>query len=207
MTSLWVESSDVLPLVDVEIAFPAGSLHDPIGREGLAQLTGFLVRRGPKGISQERFEDTLASLGARVSVEISMRSTRIRATVLRHNFQRLLALLARLVWRPALRARDFSKLKRQAEAVLRARLDDDQTLGAVNFRKFLFRDHPYGRPPAGTDASLATIDVEHARRFYKRHLARGSFIVGVAGDVTRADAEQLVKHHFPKPRGIQRSGP
>ena len=72
--SLLVETSDVLPLVDVEVAFPVGSLQDPTGKEGLAQITGHLVRRGPRGISQQRFEDRLASLGARVSVEVSMRS-------------------------------------------------------------------------------------------------------------------------------------
>ncbi|MGB5191744.1 MAG: insulinase family protein, partial [Polyangiales bacterium] len=66
--SLFVESSDVLPLVDLEVAFPVGSLHDPAGKEGLAQLTGHLMRRGPRGLSQERFEDALAALGARASV-------------------------------------------------------------------------------------------------------------------------------------------
>ncbi|MBW2210232.1 MAG: insulinase family protein, partial [Deltaproteobacteria bacterium] len=52
--SIFVESSDVLPLVDLEIALPVGSLQDPAGQEGLAQLTGHLMRRGPRGLSQER---------------------------------------------------------------------------------------------------------------------------------------------------------
>ena len=43
--SLLVESSAVLPLVDLEIAFQVGSLQDPLGSEGLAQLTGHLLRR------------------------------------------------------------------------------------------------------------------------------------------------------------------
>ncbi|MBW2586062.1 MAG: insulinase family protein, partial [Deltaproteobacteria bacterium] len=98
--SIFVESSDVLPLVDLEIALPVGSLQDPAGQEGLAQLTGHLMRRGPRGLSQERFEDRLASLGARMSVEVSMRSTRVRATVLRRNLEPLLALLADVVWQP-----------------------------------------------------------------------------------------------------------
>lgn len=199
MTSLWVESSDVLPLVDVEVAFPVGSLLDPIGREGLAQMAGHLARRGPAGISQARFEDQLAALGARVSVEVTMRSTRIRATVLRRNLEPLLPLLERLIWRPALRAGDFATLKRQAEGTLRSRLDDDQTLGALRFRKGLFGDHPYSRTLGGTAASLKRIDLERARRFYRRHVAGGPFIVGLAGDVTHEDAESLVQRYFPSP--------
>lgn len=197
--SVLVESSDVLPLVDVEVAFPVGSLHDPAGCEGLAQLTGHLMRRGPRGLSQERFEDRLARLGARISVQVSMRSTRIRATVLRRNVEPLLELLAGVVWQPALRSSDFSKLKRQAQAGLTARLDDDQTLGAVCFRGALFGEHPYGRSLNGYADSLARIGAEDVRRFYARHLQQSAFATGVAGDLRETEASRLVASCFPRP--------
>jgi zinc protease len=201
MTTVFVEPSDVLPLVDVEVGFPVGSLLDPPGREGLAQLAGHLLRRGPSGISQARFEDRLAMLGARISVEVSMRSTRIRATVLARNLEPLLELLSRLVWAPAFRATDFAKLKRQAQGTLKSRLDDDQTLGAVQFRRSLFVDHPYGRTLGGTEASLRRLDLDSIRRFYRRQLERSPFVVGLAGDVLRRDAERLVATYFPSRRG------
>lgn len=196
--SLFVESSDVLPLVDLEVAFPVGGLQDPVGKEGLAQLTGHLVRRGPSGLSQQRFEDALAALGARASVEVSMRSTRVRATVLRRNLEPLLGLLVRMIWHPALRERDFAKLVRQARASLTARLDDDQTLGALGFRKALFGSHPYGRALSGTESSLDRITVERVRAFYRRQISNGEFVVGLAGDVTPHDARSLVAAHFPQ---------
>lgn len=192
-----VESSDVLPLVDVEVAFPVGSLRDPAGREGLAQLTGQLMRFGPRGLSQERFEERLACLGARLSVEVSMRTTRARATVLRRNLDALLALLAQMVWDPAMRSGDFAKLKRQALAGLIARLDDDQTLGAICFREALFGAHPYGRPLGGHTESIARIGVKQVKDFYTRHIAHGAFFVGVAGDVIDAEARALIASHFP----------
>ncbi|MBT8470235.1 MAG: insulinase family protein, partial [Deltaproteobacteria bacterium] len=202
--SVLVESSDVLPLVDVEIAFAAGSLQDPAGREGLAMLTGHLMRRGPRGLSQQRFEDRLASLGARVSVQVSMRSTRIRATVLRRNFEPLLGLLADLVWRPALRAGDFAKLKRQAQAALISRLDDDQTLAALCFREALFGEHPYARAQSGTAESLARIGLQQIESFYTRNIEKRAFLVGVAGDVSDADARALVSSYFPRPKRQKR---
>jgi len=85
-----VESSAALPVVDLELAFSAGSLRDPKGKEGLAQLTARLIRRGPKGISVERFEDQIARLGAQVTVETSLRAMRFRATVIERNLERLL---------------------------------------------------------------------------------------------------------------------
>ena len=202
--SVLVESSDVLPLVDLEIAFATGSLQDPAGREGLALLTGHLMRRGPRGLSQQRFEDRLASLGARASVEVSMRSTRIRATVLRRNFEPLLGLLADLVWRPALRASDFAKLKRQAQAALISRLDDDQTLAALCFREALFGEHPYARAQSGTADSLARIGLRQIESFYARNIEKRAFLVGVAGDVFDAEARALVSSYFPSTKWQQR---
>ena len=204
--SILVESSDVLPLVDLEIALPVGSLQDPAGQEGLAQLTGHLMRRGPRGLSQERFEDRLASLGARLSVDVSMRSTRIRATVLRRNLEPLLALLADVVWQPALRASDFAKLKRRAQAALIARRDDDQTLGAVCFREALFGEHPYGRTLSGHTDSLARIGVQQVKDFYAKNIAKGAFVVGVAGDVAEDEMRSLISSHFPRSRRARKKG-
>jgi len=204
--SVFVESSDVLPLVDVEVALPVGSLQDPAGREGLAQLTGHLMRRGPRGLSQERFEDRLASLGARLSVQVSMRSTRIRATVLRRHLEPLLDLVADVVWQPALRASDFSKLKRQAQAALTARLDDDEALGAVCFRNALFGEHPFGRTLSGHADSLARIGIPQVADFYTRNIAKGPFVIGIAGDVTEDEAHKLVASQFPRSRHGRRKG-
>lgn len=194
---VFVESSDVLPLVDVEVGFPVGSLRDLVGREGLAQLTGQLMRFGPRGLSQERFEEQLALLGARLSVEVSMRTTRIRATVLRRNLEPLLVLLAQMVWDPAMRAGDFAKLKRRARAALMARLDDDQALGAIGFREALFGAHPYGRPLSGHPQSIGKIKVAQVKDFHARHIAHGEFFVALAGDVIDAEARALVASHFP----------
>jgi len=195
---LLVESSDVLPLVDVEIAFRTGSLRDPIGKEGLAQLTGRLVRRGPRGTSTQRFERELARLGARMSIDTSMRSTRVRATTLRRNLEPVLGLLSELVWNPALRSRDFAKLKRQAQSALLSRLDDDQTLGAVEFRRRLFANHPYGRSSSGTIESIQKVTLEDVERFYSRNLAKEGFLVGMAGDITEVEAKRLAVEHFPR---------
>lgn len=195
--TILVESSDVLPLVDLEVAFAVGSLQDPAGQEGLAQLTGHLIRRGPRGLSQQRFEDQLARLGARVSVQVSMRSTRIRATVLRRNLEPLLELLAEMIWNPALRASDFAKLKRRARAALRARLDDDQALAGLCFREALFGEHPYGRSLSGRAESLARIGLRQVESFYARNIEKGAFIVGVAGDVNEREARALIANQFP----------
>ena len=43
---LFVEESHVLPLVSIVVAFRSGSAFDPIGKEGVARITGRMLRRG-----------------------------------------------------------------------------------------------------------------------------------------------------------------
>jgi zinc protease len=56
----------------------------------------------------------------------------------------------------------------------------------------------------GTDSSLARMSAERARAFYRRHIANGDFVVGMAGDVTEEDARSLVATHFPSLRSFKR---
>jgi zinc protease len=126
-----------------------------------------------------------------------MRSIRVRATVLRRSLEPLLELISSLIWRPAFRRSDFNKLKRQAAASLAARRDDDQTLGAIRFREALFGSHPYGRTLSGTPSSLRRIGLDDARRFYRRHLERQAFVVGIAGDVADGDAQRMIAAYLP----------
>jgi len=106
-----------------------------------------------------------------------------------------------------LRASDFAKLKRQARAALTARLDDDQTLGAVCFREALFGAHPYGRPLSGRLDSIGRIKVGHVKDFHARHVAHGEFFVGIAGDVIDAEARAIVASHFPSTGRRHRRSP
>lgn len=133
-----------------------------------------------------------------------MRTTRFRASVLSRNLEPLLELLARVVWSPALRKDDYAKLARRARASLMARLDDDQTLGALQFRRSLFGSHPYARPLSGSSESLRQVGYAPARRFYQHHLSRSSFEVGLAGDVLEQRAKELVATCFPERSSARR---
>lgn len=200
-TRLFVEQSRVLPLVDLEIAMPVGSLQDPPGKEGLAQMTGALIRRGPSGMSPERFEEKLAGLGARMSVDVSMRSTRVHATVISRNLEPLLRLLSDTLWHPAMRAGDFAQLKRTELASLVARFDDDHALGSICAREKLFEGHPYARPTGGRAQSIRRITRKDVQQFYERYLTQVPVYIGAAGDADELAVQRWLRAEF---RGRQK---
>ncbi len=193
---IFLESSHALPVVDIALRIATGAEFDPEGLEGLARLTLKTLRMGPEGMSEQRTEDLLAGLGARLHVSTARRALRISGSVLTRHLEPFFELLSRMVLRPALRPADLARQRRETHAMLMAQLDDDDSLAARHVRKLALGDHPFARSLVGTPASLARVDVAKGRAFLAEHLRRGNLVFGFAGDITGAQAEDLVLRYF-----------
>lgn len=193
-----LETSHTLPLVDIEIGFSVGSLHDPPRKEGLAALVGRVVRMGPHGVSAKSFEEELARLGARLSIETSPRAVRVRGTVIQRNLEPFVEWIARLLHDPGFRAKDVAQAKRQTQSALTALLDDDRALASAYFRSALFAGHPFGRPLLGYRKSIRAITRSDALSFYDRRFIRAPVVFGAAGAVDRSTFRSLIEHHFAR---------
>ena len=206
---VFLESSHALPIVDVDLLVLRGSLLDPRGQEGLTRLTARLMRRGPVGMNAEAFDEHLDALGATLSVSVGPESMRIQGAVIRRNLDRFLAAMAEVTIAPGFRVIDFERLRRTIEAEMVAARDHDGALAARAFRKYLFGRHPYARPVAGTIQSVRGLELEDTRAQHERLIRAPHMLIGLAGDVTADDAENLVNKAFssvPK-RSVRRPPP
>lgn len=193
---VFLDVSHALPIVDVDVILQRGSLLDPKGVEGLTQLTARLIRRGPAGVSAERFDERLDALGATLSVGVGHESLRVQGSVVRRNLGAFLAEIAAMLRTPGLRRKDFSRLKRTTEAELVQLRDRDGALASRAFRAALFGGHRYGRPTAGTRAGVAGITLDAVRAQHERIVRAPHALIGLAGDVTLEDAQALVNDAF-----------
>src|SRR5690606_40659333 len=112
-----------------------GSVLDPIGREGLTRLTAQMIRRGPRGMSAEAFDEAIESLGAVLSATISPHTVRFHGSVIRRNLEPFLRLIGRMLATPGLRPKDLARQKRKNEAELIELRDHDRSLAARAFRR------------------------------------------------------------------------
>src|SRR5687768_3871064 len=61
----FVENHD-LPIVDLSVDFPAGSVFDTREKSGLASMTNHLLRLGADGLSEDEIARRFADVGAQV---------------------------------------------------------------------------------------------------------------------------------------------
>ena len=68
---VFIAEDPTLPLVDIALTVRTGGYLDPAGKEGLAALTGALIRTGgTRALTAEQLDERLDFLAARVSTSI-----------------------------------------------------------------------------------------------------------------------------------------
>jgi len=59
-----------------------------------------------------------------------------------------------------------------------------------------FTAHPYRNRIAGLPSDIAELRMNEARQFFNRYWTPGNITVGIAGDITPAEAKRLAEHYF-----------
>lgn len=199
-----VESSTALPLVTFAISTHSGSTSDPDGREGLARLATKLMRRTGGGLDALELDARIDRLGAALSAEVSPSTTSLSGSVLSRSLDALVDLVVDVVARPGLAETELERLRRETLAELVEARDDDRGLVRRWFRRKLYEGHPYGRPGAGTPATLARIDAPGVRAHLARTFASGNLAFAFAGDLSderaRDIASRIARAVSPGPR-------
>jgi zinc protease len=195
MTLLLIERPGV-PIVSFNFIIKAGSVSDPIGKEGLASLTAELLRKGTKTRTATQISNELDFVGGELGIDAATDFTRGAAEFVKKDLSTGLAVMTDILVNPTFPQDEVDKLKTQTIDALKAEKDDASSVIGDYYNAFLFGDHPYGRPTDGTEKSVAAITRNDIQKFYQSYYGPGNMILSVAGDLKTADIENLLTNMF-----------
>lgn len=191
-----LEEDHTFPLVSISITARTGSAADPAGKDGLARLTAMLMRRGVRGKSADEIDELVDGMGAAMSVHVDHHSITIGGQVIRRSLEPFAELLSEMLTRPTFAADELARLQRETVADIVSERDSDRDLAARFYRHFLFGTHPYARAPIGTSAGVQALTRRDVQAFFRTTFVADNLIIGVAGDITREDLEDIVGDDF-----------
>jgi len=180
-----------IPICWFTAAIPLGGALDPPGLEGFTRHTAELARRGAGGMDRAQLDDAIDRLGASLDVEVDRDWLALSGTCLERNLDRTVALAAAILADPMMSEREHEVLRRETLAELDEVRDDDGTLVERYFQMQCSPGHAYGRTLIGTADSLAKLDREAAARHHHGLWTADNLVVGVAGPVTPARADEV----------------
>jgi zinc protease len=197
---VYLVQSPVIPMVDVQIDFDAGSRRDPAAQAGLASVTAMMVSKGLRaGTSAnepaldenalgEAWADLGASFGAHASTD--RMSFSLRSLTYSDLLAQAVRLAARQLAQPSFPAEVWAREREAMQASIREANTRPATVASRAFNQAVYGAHPYGFEM--TQESLSRIDVTHMAALYRQLIQPCRAKVTVVGALDRAQTDKLV---------------
>jgi len=186
-----------LPLVSVATVIEATASLDPVGKEGLAELTAQALKEGTLHRNGVQLALDLEKLGTSLEAGADWDSTVASMTVLKSNLNRAFEIFADALRSPAFRQEDIDRLKAERLAERIQILDEPRGLADESFNRFLYAsDARYAAPMSGSSKSISAIMRDDVAGFYGEVYSPDATTVILAGDISAEEGIALVESAF-----------
>jgi predicted Zn-dependent peptidase len=194
---LVVVESHKVPVVDVSLVLDAGAVRDPADLPGLATFTATMLQQGAGRRSALDIADEAAFLGAQLSSSAGFDVATVALHVPTRRLTDALDLLADVVLRPTFPDSEITRQRELRRTQLLQQRDEPVQVANVAFPAIVYgAAHPYGRPLAGNDSSVAGLSRGRVVTFYGTFYRPNAARLLVVGDVTLEEARRLVTARF-----------
>jgi len=200
---LLAERHDV-PLIAFNAYLKGGSLTDPEGKEGVASITGQLLRKGAGKRSAAQIADAVDGVGGTLVTGSFTEGFYVAGEFLSQDGDLMIDMMRSVLREPAFADSEFTKLREQTVEAIKANKDDPRAVYRVYGSAAFYGGHPYGRPVAGDEATVASLTREDVLRCYRDQFGGDRLILVVVGTSPfRPWSESSAR---PSPTGPRRRG-
>ena len=175
-----------LPLVNISILVRTGDYLDPVGKEGLAGVTGYLLARGGTATKKaEDLEERLAFLAASLASAAGDTQGSVSLNLLSKDLDEGFAILREVLTAPRFQDDKLALRKQQSLQAMKQRNDDAAEIEQRERRFLAYGDGFYFNRHS-TQASLESITRADLEAFHKRWFHPKNFVIAVNGDFDSA---------------------
>ena len=173
------------PLVNITVYGRTGKYLEPAGKEGLAELTGWLMSHAGAGTNAAaQFEERIAFLGAQLDSTIGDTQGSVSLNLLSKDLDTGLGLLRDVLYAPRFEDDTIALRKQQTLQAMKQRNDDTS---AIEDREadYLAQGETFWANRYSTSNSVESITRRDIRDFHFQWFWPSNFVIAVTGDFER----------------------
>ncbi|MDD2743845.1 MAG: pitrilysin family protein, partial [Rhodocyclaceae bacterium] len=161
--------SRVLPMLDVDVSFAAGSMFDPAGKSGLAALTRATLDLGAGQRDETAIAEQLADIGANLGggADTDRASVSIRTLSARDKRDPAIEILRSVMQQPRFDAAVFTREQTRTITGIKEAMTRPDAIAGKAFWAALYPNHPYGQQ--ATPESVSAINRDDLQAFHARY--------------------------------------
>jgi zinc protease len=172
------------PAVWIRLALPAGSVHDPDGKAGLASMVATMLNKGTPSRTEDQISQTVDGLGATLSASAHDDNITVAASGLSPYTNALLDVIADISLRPAFPQDSLARARTQTLSSIQETLGQPGALADAAIDRLVYGSHPYGNLLSGTASTVKTFTQEDLQRFHAACFTPAGSTLFLVGDVS-----------------------
>lgn len=201
--SVIVVPTSRLPLVDFRLVARAGSVNDPAGKEGVANLTSDLLTQGAGKRSAKQLADDIEFVGGSLEANVGAEQMVVSCEVLKKDLALGLELFRDVIVSPTFSKEDFDRKKEEALGQIASDKSEPEVIAENAMTRWFWGDSPLGHPAIGWESSLKSMTRDDVVKFHHGLLTPERSVLVIVGDVDAAALVGSLKTAFAawKPAG------
>ena len=184
----WLVEEHAVPMMAMRFAFEGGSSQDPTGNEGLANFLSAMLDEGAGDLKSREFQERMEEISMRMRYEDSKDAFYGNFETLTANRDEAAKFLKLAINNPRFDTDAVERIRQQLQAALAYAARNPEKVALNEWYAVAFEGHPYARPSAGTEETVAKITGGDLEGYRKRIFAKDTLKVVAVGDI---NAEQL----------------
>lgn len=181
--------------ISYRILVKAARADQPLGKEGIADLTSQLLQEGTSTKTSDQIADEIAAIGSQLSISPMPGYTIFGLDVLTEYSQTGLDILAEIILNPSFPSQGFKRVKNEMLNKVDMDLTDNDIIAFNHGRSLLLScGNPLGR--SNTKKSVQSISLKDVRNFYQNHFLPNNSILLVIGDFSNNQMLSQIKERF-----------
>lgn len=183
-----------VPMVDINLAFAAGSAYDG-SHFGLSALTTQLLSQGTNQLNATQIAERFADTGAQFNESVSRDMIALQLKTLSNDgaLKQSVETFASIVNKPSFRQEAFNRVKSQQLAAITQMQESPNEVANLVFFNKLYQQHPYAHAVKGSMESVRAITLGQVREFYKHFFVAKNAVIVIVGAVDSEKAHLLAE--------------
>ena len=191
-----------VPMLDISLAFAAGSAYDGEAF-GLSALTTRLLNQGNDGLDANRVAEKLAETGAQYEGASNQDLIALNLKTLTSPDALKIAseTFSSIINHPDFPVDAFNREKNQQLMAIAQSLESPDQMASQTFFQALYQKHPYAHPVIGNRESVKLLTIEQVHQFYQQFFVSSNAVIVLVGAIDKSRAEELaelITQHLPK---------
>jgi zinc protease len=178
------------------VILSGGTIQDPPGTPGVAQMTASLLTQGTEKRSAQDIAETIDFVGGTLTAAADKDSTTITLDIVRKDLATGLDLMSDVVLNPAFKPEEIERQRQQLLSSLAVEYSDPDYLATMVLARTLYGDSPYGFPADGTPDAAKKLQRDDFVKFHDAHYASNDSLLAFAGDINPDEAFAAAEKYF-----------